>query len=237
MKLRLGVSLIVAMTAIAVPASDASEVLTITRDGVSALAQDEVASLVAVTTTDARYSILQEVAQQRKLRFDPTRARGLASEGREAVFVPVFDLKGADVGFLTHSDDSWTLSLSFRSDDAAIVEGFTARIDSHGKPIVEAHVMPTSAGLGDQGRVTSSASASCQYVSGYGFNFGCWSPSDNPFGYYYTNVYRYGTTPDPSSPSWWACYQGYIHVCPRYESPGSPFIYPVCGFPPRHPEG
>lgn len=146
--------------------------------------------------------------------------------------------QGKESGFLANSGESWTLSLSINRQKKSVIEAFAARTDSDGTVVIEAQVPKVD--VHEQGFVappqTDSYSTACQYVPSYGISFGCWSLPDNPLGYYYTTVYRYGQTTDPYS-QWWACWQGSIHVCPQIEHPSSPFTWITCGFPPSHPQG
>lgn len=209
------------------------------REGVAELSQAEVAGIVGVVVQDARYVGLEQVAQERHLILDPAKATGLAfKEGYQAVFVMAFDEQGKESGFLANSGESWTLSLSINRQKKSVIEAFAARTDSDGTVVIEAQVPKVD--VHEQGFVappqTDSYSTACQYVPSYGISFGCWSLPDNPLGYYYTTVYRYGQTTDPYS-QWWACWQGSIHVCPQIEHPSSPFTWITCGFPPSHPQG
>jgi hypothetical protein len=161
-------------------------------------------------------------------------------EGHRVVFVPVVSKTYSDAGFLATNWDIWTLSLKIKGQNIKIIKTFTATNEADGKVVViETPLTPKRDS--DDHQVASPTSdgytASCMYVASYGINLGCWVLPDNPFGYYYTTVYRYGYTNNPSSPSWWGCWQGSIHVCPRYETSGSPWYWVTCGFPPSHPQG
>lgn len=238
-------TLVVALLALAIAgpvfAAGSSQAVAV-REGVTEISKEEVTSLVTATVGDMRYVALQQVAQGRRLRLDPNQAKGLTfPEGYRVIFVPVFDERNVDSGFLASSEDSWTLALDVASEKGRLVEGFAARLVGN-KAVVEAHLKPPQTVPDEHSAQPpivpmGTYSTSCQYVSGYSMSIGCWSFPDNPFGYYYTWVYRYGHTTDPYS-QWWACWQGSVHVCPQIEEAGSPITWPVCGYPPpAHPRG
>jgi hypothetical protein len=213
------------------------------RDGLVEMAGDEFVSLAKAVTSDGRFKALRRVAKERHLSFENTQMKGFVfPEGYRAILVPVVDEKGRDSGFLVSSGESWSLSLTIRQGKKQIPETFSGKFGQDGEAVVEAGPTPKESDIDNEGNdeltINSVApTTSCAYVSKLGFNFGCWIPNSNPFGYYYVETARHGTTPDPRSPSWWACYRGAIHICPRFEAPGSPYNFPVCGFPPPHPLG
>jgi hypothetical protein len=212
---------------------------TISREGMRDLQPAEVTSLVGKATKDSRYAALQQVAEERGLRLVPAQAAGKwFSEGYRALFVPALDGNGDDHGFLTTSGDVWALSLSLANGPVTVAEGFTAKTGADGTTSIEvAFTTKPESPVAMPYPAPESVSASCQYVESDGFSYGCFALPDNPFGQYYTNIYRYGTDPDSSHVAWWACYQGGIHVCPVTESSGSPLRWVVCGSPPAHPIG
>lgn len=210
------------------------------REGVTELNLRETAILVAEATRDSRYIALYRVAVERELKLDLARARALRfPEGYLAVFIPVIDADEREAGAFASGAGRWTLSLALRDASGLALEGLEAIADPSGFVKVEvASAAFVDAAEPDALSLSAASSdASCLYVASYWINYSCWSPDENPFAYYHAWVYRFGTTPDPMNPSWWACWQGYIHVCPRYESQGSPITFPVCGFPPSHPQG
>lgn len=209
------------------------------RKGAAAIPERELASRAKAVLSDARYAALKRVADKRRISLDASRLKGLVfPEGNRTVFVPALDRQGRESGFLASDGTSWTLSL-ITQEEVGSFEAYLAKFAEDGRVIVEAG--PTPKRDEDDGvhyqQAAGSAGGptSCQYVSKYGINFGCWVPNSNPFGYYYVQTYRWGTTPDPRSPSWRACYRGSIHVCPRYDS--GTYNLPICGFPPGHPQG
>ena len=221
------------------------------RSGITEFSVDELTTGVAAIMKDPRFKALQKTTRERELLLDVSAARGVIfPEGYKAVFIPVFDKKGIETGFLACNDEKWALSIVTTSGESQAFKSFIAKLDEKGQAVVEqqptmqfddadvhsdadAKVLPVAF----VGTSMVAAQTSCNYVRNYGINFGCFNPRSNPLGYYYTRLYRYGTTPDPRSPSWWACYRGSIHVCPRFESQGSPFTTVTCGFPPGHPAG
>lgn len=70
----------------------------------------------------------------------------------------------------------------------------------------------------------------CMYTSKVGVNFGCWSPSDNPFGYYHVTTYRKGSPITSRSQAWYADWKGRTVICPRTVTQTLTFVQ--CGFPP-----
>lgn len=223
-------------------ASGATHRLAIVREGVADMIGTEVESVVATISMDARYEALGRVANERGLHLAPARAVGKTfSEGYQAVFVPALDREEKEKGFLANSGDVWALSLSLGDGPAKVSEGFLAKLGEDGAVRIEVGFMSTSDEMSRPSildRVDAKAvSMSCQYVDSTGFNFGCFALPNNPFGQYYLSVYRYGTSPSLSSPAWWACYQGSIHVCPLNEAAGSPYKWITCGAPPAHPQG
>lgn len=242
--------LIVALgSAFADAQSDNTKQLLAARSGITEISSTIVASHTNEMIKDSRYEALQQTAQDRLLHLELAQAKGIVDvDGAQAFFIPVLDKNGQESGFLANTGTLWLLSLAVTGKDKTIVEGFTAKINSDNKVVVEAEPQPESQGttapaeftLHDNltiGPTASSTQSSCQYVSSYSINLSCFSWPDNPFGYYYIQVTRFGTTPNPMSPQWWACYQGSIHVCPEFENSGSPLTIPVCGVPPSHPIG
>jgi hypothetical protein len=222
-------------------------------NGARELAGSELKSRVSAIPQDVRYEALRQVAQAHHLSLEPRRARGLAfPQGDRIIFISLVNSIGRESGFLASSAEGWSLSIETLEKNSTVFEGFVARLDGNGNAVVDSkstHRLDSinTSSIPDNHHaeresvifspIAFGTASSCQYVRNYGINFGCVNLKSNPFGYYYTKVYRYGTTPDPRSPSWWACWQGSIHVCPRYESQGSPFVTVTCGFPPRHPAG
>lgn len=217
----------------------ASEELVAMRVGTTVMPKRETASRARAILSDARYAALERVAISRQFSLDKARIKGLVfPEGSRTIFIPAFDKQGRESGFLASDGKSWTLSLIDQKGERA-VETYLAKLELDRRAIVEAGPKPKV--LDPEGahyepvKSTTGSSASCQYVSKYSVNFGCWSPNSNPFGYYYVQVFRWGYTPDPRSPTWRACYRGAIHICPRYDS--GIYSLPQCGFPPSHPQG
>ena len=247
--LLLSVLIIILGSAFAEAQSDNTRQLLATRSGVAEISSAMVGSHVSAMIKDGRYQALQQTAQDRLLHLEAAQSRGTVdADGTQVFFIPVLDERGRESGFLAHRGDLWLLSLAIANKDKTIVEGFTAKINSENQVAVETEHHPgsqeaaetTEFPLHDKvtiGPTASSTQSSCQYVSSYSVSFGCFALPDNPFGYYYIQVTRFGTTPNPMSPQWWACYQGSIHVCPEFENSGSPLTIPVCGFPPLHPIG
>src|SRR5437588_4246659 len=219
------------------------------RNGITEISSAVVSSHVSGMTKDSRYKALQQIAQDRLLHLAFVQSKGTAeADGTQAFFIPLLDENGQESGFLAHRGDLWLLSLVVPTKQKTIIEGFTARIEGNNEVVVEAKAQSGSQATSASaqfvphdnlklGPTASSTQSSCQYVSSYSINLSCFSWDDNPFGYYYIQVTRFGTTPNPMSPQWWACYQGSIHVCPEFESSGSPLTIPVCGVPPSHPAG
>lgn len=231
---------------IVLEADELAEEVPSLREGITAILESDLVSLVNNIIEDARYEVLEKVVKERRFHLDPRQAKGLLyPEGYQTVFVPVLDRKGSEKGFLASSDNIWTLSIAVGKGNKQILESFVAEIGDGGQVIVE---------VGSLESVNHNARDSvpvpmippelqvlstgyCVYVSKVGLNFGCWSPSDNPFGYYYVWTYRFGPPIDPWNHSWRVCWWGSAHICPRYDNAGSPWYFPVCGFAPRHPEG
>ena len=219
------------------------------REDAVAIAQAEVDHQISSMLHDDRYTEVQKRIQNQKLHFDLLHTSGLTfpAEGK-TFFIPVLDERGNESGFLSINEELWALSLRIESDRQIVLGGFSIRIDQTGMVVMEQIEKEISSAptcsdakiaiLGAETIIPrESGVTSCSYVSSTGFSIGCFALPDNPLGAYYVQTYRYGTTPDPLNPSWWACYQGYIHVCPRYENPGSPYNFPTCGYAPNHPAG
>jgi hypothetical protein len=226
------------------------------RDGMVELKTADAAALLAETLPDARYAALQQTALDRGLRLEPLRAKAARlPEGDRTAFVPVLDADGKERGFLAHAGDSWTLAFEMPGQSGQVIETYRAKLDESGHPSIEA-VSPKDASnapnvenatsleqfetqSGGRRATTESVitypTRSCAYVKSYGLNWGCVNFGSNPFGYYYLMIARVGY--GGPSYSWWACYQGAIHICPVQEYPGSPYYRVSCGFPPAHPVG
>ncbi len=186
---------------------------------------------------DIRYTALQQVANERYLHLDTQRTKGVIfREGHQAIFIPVFDALGQERGFLVNSDTAYILSIEIEQKASSVFEGFSATFDEQNRVRIEVDSR-SKLNNPEHRRLefSSNFADACRYLDGVGLSFACWSHDENPFGYYYVTVYRIGSTPDPRSPTWWACWWGSIHVCPRYENPGSPYRLAVCGIPPSHP--
>lgn len=215
------------------------------QEGVIEVNGEEAAVALRDVTRDVRYAALQRIAADRGLRPEQLRAKAvLLPEGDRAAFVPVVNSKGEERGFLASGGGEWTLSLEIEQTNGPLVETYRATIGDSGRAIVEAVARPdveTESAEPSGPRIAPNAvitypTKTCSYVSSYSINFGCFNPRSNPFGYYYVTTTRYGYTPDPRSPSWWACYRGSTHVCPRFETRGK-ITMPRCGLPPEHPWG
>ena len=234
----------------------------VNRPGVQALAADELTLLVNATVSDARYQALGKKIQELNLFLDVGQAKGFDfAEGYRGLFIPVLDNQNQNRGFLASGGGTWTISL-LAEGHVRGGEGFEAKMGVDNevtlsapadkpKPDPNANTLsvnlasmdftPVSSTPMSSVSVNSSASVitnpttTCMYVSKLSLSFGCWSLPDNPFGYYYVWTYHYGTTPNPISPSWRACYWGSIHICPLYDS--GVMTFPVCGFPPSHASG
>jgi|ERR1035437_5504634 hypothetical protein len=229
----------------------------VNRPGVEALAADELTLLVNATVSDARYQALGKKVQELNLFLDVGQAKGFDfAEGYRGLFIPLLDNQDQNRGFLASGGDTWTISL-LAEGPARGGEGFEAKMGvdnevtlnapaSKPKPDPNANTLSvnlapmnftpmSSVEVNSSASVITDPTTTCMYVSKLSLSFACWSLPDNPFGYYYVWTYHYGTTPDPISPSWRACYWGSIHVCPRYDS--GVMTFPVCGFPPSHASG
>jgi hypothetical protein len=217
------------------------------RPGVTELDTAAAATAVREVVRDPRYAALAQIAQDRGLHFQQLRAKELQlPEGDYVTVIPAFSANNEERGFLARSADDWTLALELPQPTGNLIETYRARVDTDTHVTVEAVPAPElgSEHMESPGRIPSMApnaiitypTTSCSYVSRYSMNVGCINLKSNPFGYYYVITTRTGYTPDPRSPSWWACYRGSIHICPRYET-RTPITMPVCGFPPGHPNG
>jgi hypothetical protein len=233
----LAVSLVVALGLFVSEPPAAAEQPTIPREGMVEVAAAEVASLVTKITKDARYEALSRVAAERGIRLEPAQAAGRDySEGYRAVFIPAFDGKGKERGFLVESGEIWALALSLQNGKITVSEGFTAKRDDKGGITVEVSLMTRPESPDILAGTTKTVSMSCGYVRNSGFSWGCFREG-NSYGQYYTVVNRWGTSPNSTTSAWWVCYQGINHDCPVNEAQGSPFITTFCGTPPAHPVG
>jgi hypothetical protein len=201
------------------------------------ISADELLSMVDGIKEDARYAALARIASERQLSLEPEKAVGkVLVDGKRALIIPAVDAKKQQQGFLSHRGDAWTLSITIINGELTIPEGFVAKLDQDGNVLVTVSYMTRETASAKDVIGPATYQTSCQYVKQSGFSYSCIT-EDDIFGEYYTNIYRWGTDPNPTTVAWWACYQGGVHVCPVTEALGSPITWVVCGFPPSHPVG
>jgi hypothetical protein len=148
--------------------------------------------------------------------------------------IPLKSDDGSRTGTLAIQNERWMILLNTESDRGRMVD--LLEVQSQGETVQfvdRTDLLPDESTLDHIGLPVAKASSSCAYVGRVSFYWACLSDG-NPLGYQY-DVYLRSGTYNPTSPNWWACWWGSIHVCPNPQTSFQKF--PICGFPPRHPTG
>lgn len=186
-----------------------------------------------------RFIQLQSVLKEDwDLALDTSRAEGWARAEGDVLLIPVVNSDdGLVAGRVVISDVEWAVGID-QGDE--LPTGYLVTDDGAAKTLVlQPMPIPDNDPHSEASSVTKSVPGlqGCQYVSFIGaFHLACINFGSNPLGYYYEQTSRVGIG-DPSTPQWWACYHGGLHVCPENEYEFSPVIVTLCGFAPNHPTG
>jgi hypothetical protein len=207
------------------------------RVSISFTTPESITNQITSLKQTSRFVQLQEVL---KINFlvspDLSKTEGqIYSLEENFLVVPLVNINGSNTGHIVISQEIWAVGITRDK----IPTGYL--VNSTGTDIIKlksSSIFETfqnqEVGSGDSMQLQSSMS--CQYAASVGLNIGCINLKTNPLGYYYDWTTRVGYG-DPSSPQWWACFWGNIHVCPQYEYEYSPIVIPTCGYPPVHPAG